>query len=134
MSMMHFGKDRYSGDGITMFMFLIQPHKLGLNQQLGVEIHLSLEQLIRVLCWEIKVTSLEDECWEKALQGTRKGQECHEASAIHLSGRKGHLFPNLELELVKEDDGDDDQNQLYQESFANRLRSVMWILFLQVSP
>lgn len=28
-----------------------------------VEIHLSLEQLIRVLCWEIKVTSLEDECW-----------------------------------------------------------------------
>lgn len=58
-----------------MFMFLIQTHKLGLNLQLEVEIHLSLEQPIRVLYWEIKDTSLEDECWEKALQGTRKGQE-----------------------------------------------------------
>ncbi|XP_014167321.2 kelch domain-containing protein 1 isoform X1 [Geospiza fortis] len=61
-----------------------------------------------------------------------RARKCHEASPIHLSGRKGHLFPNLELELVKEDDDDDDdENQLYQESFENRLRSVMWTQFLQ---
>ncbi|KAJ7420307.1 hypothetical protein WISP_49112 [Willisornis vidua] len=60
-----------------------------------------------------------------------RARKCHEASPIHLSGRKGHLFPKLELELVKEDDDDDDQNQLYQESFENRLRSVMWTQFLQ---
>ncbi|XP_072786707.1 kelch domain-containing protein 1 isoform X1 [Taeniopygia guttata] len=63
-----------------------------------------------------------------------RARKCHEASPIHLSGRKGHLFPNLELELVKEDDDDgddDDENQLYQESFENRLRSVMWTQLLQ---
>ncbi|OXB72802.1 UNVERIFIED_CONTAM: hypothetical protein H355_011326 [Colinus virginianus] len=58
-----------------------------------------------------------------------RARKCHEASPIHPSGRRGHLFPKLELELVKEDG--DDQNQLYQESFENRLRSVMWTLFLQ---
>ncbi|OXB64052.1 hypothetical protein ASZ78_001672 [Callipepla squamata] len=148
-------KDRFSGDGTMMFMFLIQTHKLGLNPQLDpwltvadvlINTHWSFQggdppqpraahtcavlgNKGYIFGGRVLFTIIQIFPGKRLFKEPERDRKCHEASPIHPSGRRGHLFPKLELELVKEDG--DDQNQLYQESFENRLRSVMWTLFLQ---
>ncbi|KAF4017361.1 hypothetical protein G4228_008832 [Cervus hanglu yarkandensis] len=56
-------KSRYSGDGIMMFTYLTQRHRVGFNPKLKVAFHHSHEPRIHVQFLEIRAMSLADVFW-----------------------------------------------------------------------